>query len=174
MSLLTSGAAGRLTVTEPFGAAVSITAWEGTRPPVFFDLREGCRLEAVDLSRVLGIGAMPLPQAVRLLVGRLPAAGMDRVSIEGSRLLIEGAGWSARLEVAPDPWRVTRVREAVRGDRGWRIELDDHMRAVPGSVRLRRDDGRSAELELVSLEWNDGPDLPAVPELPRCEGSNRD
>lgn len=170
MALLTSRGEGRLTVSEPFGSAVSITAWRDLEPPLFFDLREGCRLEAADLSQILGIGAMPLPQAVRLLVGRLPTAGADRSSVvDGSGLLIEGPGWSARVEVAPEPWRIVAVRELSGGGDGWRIELGDHIGGVPGAVRIRRSDGRWAELELVSLQWNDAPDLPAIPDLPRCE-----
>jgi hypothetical protein len=174
MALLTSRGEGRLTVSEPFGSALSITAWRDLEPPLFLDLREGCRLEAVDLSQVLGIGAMPLPQAVRLLVGRLPTAGADRSSVVGgSGLLIEGPGWSARVEVAPEPWRIVAVRELSRGGDGWRIELSDHIGSVPGAVRIRRSDGRWAELELLSLQWNDAPDLPAIPDLPRCDDLDR-
>ncbi len=170
MALLTSGGEGRLTISQPFGAAASITAWRDGEPPVYYDLREGCRLEAVDLSQVLGIGAMPLPQAIRLLIGRLPTAGADRSSVvDGSGLLIEGPGWSARVEVAPEPWRILAVRELRGGGDGWRIELGDHIGGVPGSIRIHRSDGRWAELELLSLQWNDAPDLPAVPDLPRCE-----
>jgi hypothetical protein len=170
MALLTSGGEGRLTISQPFGAAASITAWRDGEPPVYFDLREGCRLEAVDLSQILGIGAMPLPQAIRLLVGRLPTVGTDRSSVEdGSGLLIEGPGWSARVEVAPEPWRILAVRELSGGGDGWRIELGDHIGSVPGSIRIHRSDGRWAELELLSLQWNDAPQLPVVPDLPRCE-----
>jgi len=169
LSLLTSGEAGRLTVSEPFGSAVSLTAWVGASPATFFDLRQGCRLDAVDLERVLGISAMPLPQAVRLLAGRLPAADGDRVSIRADgRLLVEGVGWRAVIEVAPEPWRVMSAAEERAGDGGWKIELSDHTASVPGVVRVQRENGRWAKLELVRLEWKDTIELPLLPELPVC------
>jgi hypothetical protein len=169
MALLTSGEEGRLTVSEPFGSAVSLTAWTGSKPPTFFDLRERCRLDAADLEMVLGVGAMPPPQAVRLLGGRLPAANGDRVTAgEDGQILVEGRGWAARVTVAPDPWRVISVEEI--GDRKgrWSLELDDHTLSVPGRVRVENRDGRWAELELVRLEWNQGGDLPALPALQPC------
>ncbi len=169
LSLLTSGEAGRLTVSEPFGSAISLTAWDSAAPATFFDLRQGCRLEAVDLEQVLGIAAMPLAQAVRLLGGRLPAAAGDRVSIRSDgRLLVEGAGWKALIEVAPEPWRVMSVAEEKVGGSGWKIELGDHTASVPGVVHVRRENGRWAELELVRLEWKDTGELPPLPELPAC------
>jgi hypothetical protein len=174
MALLTSGSGGRLTVSDPFGSAVSITAWRDREPPTFSDLREGCRLEAADLSQVLGIGAMPLPQAVLLLAGRLPASADDEISVqEGPWLVIRGSGWSSRVEVARDPWRVVSVQQVDGGTGGWRLDLRDHIGPVPGSVRIRRGDGRWAELELVRLEWNDHPVLPPVPELPNCADAVR-
>jgi hypothetical protein len=169
LSLLTSGEAGRLTISEPFGSAVSMTAWVGAGPATFFDLRQGCRLEAVDLERVLGISAMPLPQAVRLLAGRLPAADGDRVSIRSDgRLLVEGAGWKAVIEVASEPWRVMSVAEERAGGGGWKIELSDHTASVPGVVHVKQKNGRWAELELVRLEWKTTDELPLLPELPVC------
>jgi hypothetical protein len=169
LSLLTSGSEGRLTISEPFGSAVSVTAWRDLEPPAFFDLREGCKLDSADLSQILGIGAMPLPEAVRLLVGRLPSVDGDRVATtEDSVLWVDGTGWSARVVVAADPWRVVSVVEAGAGGPGWRIDLGDHIGSIPGSLRLKRSDGRWAELELVSLEWNDAIELPDLPELPPC------
>ena len=169
LSLLTSGEAGRLTVSEPFGSALSLTAWTGVGPSTFFDLRQGCRLEAADLEQILGIAAMPLPQAVRLLGGRLPAADGDRISIRSDgRLLIEGAGWKALIEVASDPWRVMSVAEENAGGGGWRIELGDHTASVPGVVHVQREKGSWAELELVRLEWNTANELPPLPEMPEC------
>jgi hypothetical protein len=169
LSLLTSGEAGRLTVSEPFGSAISLTAWDGAAPATFFDLRRGCRLEAVDLEQILGIAAMPLPQAVRLLGGRLPAADGDRVSIRSDgRLLVEGAGWTALIEVAPEPWRVMSVAQEKAGKGGWKIKLGGHTASVPGVVNVRRENGRWAELELVRLEWNAVDELPPLPELPVC------
>jgi hypothetical protein len=169
MSLLAAGAAGRMTVAEPFGAAVSILAWEGAAAPAFLDLREGCRLEAADLSRLLGIGSLPLPQAVAVLCGRLPAAAGDEVSVRsGGGLLVAGEGWAAEVEVAAEPWRVTAVRQAGGTGRGWRLLLADHAGAVPGSVRVESADGRWAELELLRLEWSRAAALPPLPELPVC------
>jgi hypothetical protein len=169
LSLLTSGEAGRLTVSEPFGSAISLTAWAGATSSTFFDLRQGCRVDAADLEQILGIAAMPLPQAVRLLGGRLPAADGDRISIRpDGRLVVEGAGWKALIEVAPEPWKVMSVVEEKVGGGGWKIELGDHTASVPGVVRVQRENGRWAELELVRLEWNAANELPLLPEMPAC------
>lgn len=169
IAMLTSGDAGRMTVSEPFGSAVSLTAWTGSGPPAFYDLREGCWLEASDLERVLGVAAMPLPQAVRLLGGRLPATADDRLSgRDDGRIGIEGSGWSALVTLGAAPWRVLEVEEGGSRKGRWRIVLGDHSLSVPGSLRVEDADGRWAELELVRLEWNDGVDLPALPDLPPC------
>lgn len=169
LAVRTSGLQGRLTVSEPFGSAVSITSWEGSEPPTFFDLREGCRLEASDLSQVLGIGILPLPQAVRLLGGRLPTAEGDRISLrEDGLLLIEGPGWAAVVTVMPEPWRVVSVEEMGSGRSGWSLKLSDHTSSVPGFVRVEQRGGRWAELDLISLEWKEGDTLPDLPELPDC------
>ena len=171
LAVLTSSDQGRLTVSEPFGSAVSLTAWTGSEPPTFFDLREGCRLESSDLEQVLGIAAMPLPQAIRLLAGRFPAIGNDRLTPrEDGRILVEGVGWRAFVTVESDPWRVIRVDEDENRGSGWLLELANHSLSVPGSVRVENRDGRWAELELVRLEWNDGGELPSLPDLPLCVG----
>lgn len=170
LSVRASGEEGRLTVSEPFGSAVSLTAWKSVDETAFFDLREGCRIEGSDLSQALGIGAMPLPQALRLLGGRLPAVATERVTPRNDgRLLIEGRGWAALVSLRADPWRVVLVEEVTELDKGWRIELSDHSLSVPGTVRLRNTDGHWAELELVRLEWTTGADLPPLPNLPLCE-----
>jgi len=169
MSVLTSGDEGRLTVSEPFGSAVSLTAWKALHPPTFFDLRKGCRLESSDLERALGVAAMPLPQAVRLLVGRLPATSEDRVTpLENGRVLVEGRYWAALVRVVADPYRVVSVEETGSRGRGWRFELRDHSLSVPGIVRVENPDGRWAELDLVRLEWSERGELPPRPELPLC------
>jgi len=169
MSVLTSGEAGRLTVSEPFGAAVSLTSWSGSQQPTFFDLREGCQIQAADLEQALGVAAMPLPQAVRLFGGRLPATGDDWVTPrEDGRILVEGLRWAALVTVAADPWRVVSVEQVDAQDRGWRLELSDHSLSVPGFIRVENADGRWAELELVRLEWNEGGELPPPPDLPLC------
>ena len=169
LALLTAGREGRMTVSEPFGSAVSITSWNGPDPPDFFDLRSGCRLEAAGLSQALGVGALPLPQAVKLLSGRLPVEEGDAVSVgEDGRLLVKGRGWSARVELIADPWRVISLEDAGSSTPTWRIVLSDHSSSVPGSARIEKADGGWAELELVRLEWNDGALLPPLPVLPLC------
>lgn len=174
LSVLTSDDAGRLTISEKFGSAVSITAWRASAPPTFFDLRESCRLEISDLSQVLGVGAMPLPQAVLLLVGRIPAVTDDVVSSAGgSSFLVEGEGWAAEVEIAADPWRVVGVREVGDSSSGWTIVLEDHTGAIPGSIRVKRSDGRRAELNLLRLEWHEDADLPELPALPLCVVKDR-
>jgi hypothetical protein len=168
LAVLTSGTAGRLTISESMGSAVSVTAWSGAGGGFFYDMREGCRLESADLSRVLGIGAMPLPQAVLLLAGRLPAAAGDTVAPTGNgRLLIRGEGWAAEVTVASDPWRVMTVEE-LRGGPGWEIALANHTGSVPGAVRLKTSNRRWAELELIRLEWHEGGELPLLPVVPWC------
>ncbi len=169
MSVLTSGEDGRLTVSEPFGAAVSLTSWSGSQQPTFFDLRKGCQLQATDLEQALGVAAMPLPQAVRLFAGRLPTFGDDWVAPhEDGRILIEGLRWAALVTVAAEPWRVVLVEQVGARGRGWRIELSDHSLSVPGFIRVKNADGRWAELKLVRLEWHEGGELPSTPELPLC------
>ncbi len=173
LSVITAGDAGRMTISEPFGAAVSLTAWAAEGPAVFFDMDEGCRREIEDLRAVLGLGALPMAQAVRLLGGRLPAMDGDTVEAGADgRLEIFGAGWAARVRVAPDPWRVVAVDALTAGDAGgWRIELGEHTSTVPGAIRVTNSDGRWAELELSRLEWPPNPSLPALPNFPRCGGS---
>jgi len=169
MAVLTSGDNGRLTISEPFGSAVSLTSWTAANPPTFFDLRKGCRLESSDLERALGVAAMPLPQALRLLVGRLPATSEDRVTVrEDGRIVVEGRDWAALVQVAAGPYRVVSVEEAGRQGGGWSFELKDHSLSVPGFVRVENPDGRWAELDLVRLEWSERGKLPPLPDLPPC------
>ena len=169
LSVRTSGEAGRLTVSEAFGSALSITAWQGSDPATFFDLREGCRLEAADLSRILGVPALPLPEAVRLLVGRLPSSAGDRIlARDDGRILVQGPTWAAQVEVATEPWRVVTVTEAGAGKPAWRFELSDHSASVPGVVRVMQREGGRAELALIRLEWNERETLPGLPDLPPC------
>jgi hypothetical protein len=170
LAVRAAGDEGRLTVSEPFGSAVSLTAWKSVDETAFYDLREGCRIEGSDLSQALGIGAMPLPQALRLLGGRLPAVETDTVTPRSDgRLVIEGQGWAALVSLLADPWRVVLVEEVTEREKGWRIELSDHRASVPGSVRLRDTDGHWVELQLVRFEWTAGSILPPLPNLPLCE-----
>ena len=174
LAVLTSGSEGRLTISESLGSAISVTAWAGTGGGYFYDMREGCFLESTDLSRVLGVGAMPLPQAVLMLGGRLPATDGDTVSAIGqSRLLVEGDQWAAEITLSSEPWRVRTVREVVKGSPGWSVVLGNHTGSVPGTVRLATSNRRWAELELIRLEWHQGGDLPALPAMPRCAVEGR-
>lgn len=170
LAVITAGDGGRMTVSEPFGAAISLTAWSTGGPAVFFDMEAGCRRPAADVEEVLGVRAVPLAQAVRLLGGRLPAlAGDDVVPRADGDIELVGDGWAARVRVAPDPWRVQEVAEvgALRG-RGWRIELDDHTSSVPGRIRVENVDGRWVELELTRMEWPESARLPDLPDFPEC------
>lgn len=171
LSVLTKGSAGRMTISEPFGSAASITAWRDGQTPELLDLRRGCRLEVADVSAVIGVARLPLPQAVRLLGGRLPALEGDRIEVStGGWIEIHGDGWSCRSRVAGDPWRVVEVDGPFGAEPPvWRLRLSHHTSSLPGSIRLDRSDGDWAELELVRLEWNSVKELPELPELPVCE-----
>jgi hypothetical protein len=175
LSLLTLGQSGRMTISEPFGSAISLTSWGGGGEPVFHDLREGCRLAAADLSAVLGVGALPLPQATRLLGGRLPALGEDRIEpANGGRLAVIGDWGSGLVTLVPDPWRIALVeQQPAPGNTGWSVRLEDHTLSVPGWIRVEGADGRWAELELVRLEWDRVEELPVLPDLPPCTGDRR-
>ena len=162
LSVLTVWDAGRVTISEPFGSAVSLTAWQGLSHPMVFDLRERCRFTTNDLSGVLGVSNLPLPQAIRILAGRLPALEGDRIEVSADgRLRVIGARWSGLVTVATDPWRVVAVEDITEGEgNGWRVELRDHAVSIPGWLRVRGDDGRWAELELTRLQWNTTTELP--------------
>ena len=172
LAVVTAGDEGRLTISEPFGGAVSLTAWSGRGPAVFFDMDEGCRREVVDLEEVLGVGALPLSQAVRLLGGRLPLIPGDEVVLDsGGAIEVRGAGWAARIRLSPQPWRVVEVSELGSvGRAGWHLELSSHASSVPGTIRLENSDGRWAELKLTRLEWPEQASLPELPVFERCAG----
>lgn len=171
LSVLTMGSAGRMTISEPFGSAASITAWAGDRLPELLDLRRGCRLQVGDVSAVIGVARLPLPQAVRLLGGRLPALEGDRIeTAPGGWVEVRGDGWSCRARVAAGPWRVVEVEGPLGVEPpGWRLRLSHHTSSLPGFIRLDRSDGDWAELELVRLEWNSVKELPELPQLPVCK-----
>jgi hypothetical protein len=172
LAVATADDRGRLTVSEPFGSAVSMTAWASGSPSIFFDMREGCQREVEDLEEVLGVAALPLGQAVRLLGGRLPALEDDEVTVEDSgAITVRGVGWAASVRLAEEPWRVLEVAEVQHdGARGWRLVLDDHTSSVPGEIRLEHPDGRWAELALTRLEWPNEVALPELPVFPACAG----
>ncbi len=169
LSVLVVGDQGRVTISEPFGSAVSLTSWSGSSTPEVYDLKEGCRFTTHDLSGVLGVGNLPLPQAVRLLGGRLPAVEGDTVEpADDGRLWVVAPRWTGKVTVASDPWRVVRVEDTTDGDPAWSAQLRDHTSTVPGWIRVKGVDGRWAELELVRLEWTTATELPPAPELPPC------
>jgi hypothetical protein len=172
LSVITAGRSGRLTISEPFGSAVSLTAWEADAPTVFFDMEQGCRREVDDLEDILGVGALPLEPAARLLGGRLPTTGDGEVRVDenGTIEVIEDE-FIATVRLAPDPWRVVEVwvNQDDRGD-GWHLELGSHASSVPGTIRIENPDGRWAELELKRLEWPTGASLPDLPGFPPCGG----
>jgi hypothetical protein len=173
LTVLQRGDSGRVTVNEPFGAAVSTVDWRVSGGAALFDFRRGCRLVESDLAEVAGVSALPIANAVRLLGGRLPAVAGDTVSpMASGRLRVDGVGWSAEVWVAVDPWRVILVEEVVEGGgEGWRIRLRNHSLSLPGWIRFEGAGRRWAELELLRLEWNTVAELPALPALPTCEPS---
>lgn len=162
------GNEGRMSVTEPFTGLLSLTAWSPGELMRVWDMRHGCRLDRAELSDVLGLSAMPLAQAVRLLGGRLPVGPGDSVLVSSDGLLrIDGGGWSGTVAVAPAPWRVVRVEDA--GENGaWWVELGDHGGSIPHTVRVERRDGPWARLELRRLEWKGDQALASLPDLPPC------
>jgi hypothetical protein len=173
LTVLSTPEGGRISVSEPFGSALSLTAWGRDGAARLFDLKEGCQVTAVDLGSVLKVGHLPLPQAVRLLAGRLPAGPGDVVDILApGQLRVGGADWACRVSLLSDPWRVTRVEELAPGADSWWAELEDHSGSFPGVVRLKHPEGRWAELELARLQWDTVGALPPLPELPPCAESD--
>ena len=170
LSVLTLGPAGRLSINGAFGAAQTLLSWTGGAPPVLYDLRHGCRLEAANVSALLGVTDLPLPQAILLLAGRLPALPDDEVrGLPDGRLLVQGVTWACVVSVRPEPWRVSAVEQVpARGSEGWSITVRDHALAVPSELRLEHPEGDWAELKLVGLQWNVNESLPELPELPLC------
>ncbi len=172
LSVITAGRAGRLTISEPFGSAVSLTAWEADAPTLFFDMENGCRREIEDLEDILGVGALPLEPAARLLGGRLPTTGRGEVRPDGKGAVeVTEDRFVATVRLAANPWRVVEVRvhRDEHGD-GWLLELGSHASSVPGTIRIEGPDGRWAELELKRLEWPSGASLPDLPDFPPCGG----
>lgn len=170
LSVLTAGEAGRLSINGSFGAAYSLTAWSGAAPPHLYDLRQQCHMVGADASSVIGVARLPLPQALRLLAGRLPMVDGDRLSLyHDGRLLIEGSDWACLASLHAEPWRVIAVEQLrPHGQPGWSITLDDHRLSVPGKLRFEHPQGEWAELDLVSLQWQAENQLPPLPDLPRC------
>jgi len=168
LSVLTRDGAGRMTVSGTFGGALSLVAWDRTGAATVADLKKGCRVAVSDASAVLGLARLPLPQAVRLLGGRMPHSRSSRtVPLGGGMYRVEGTGWSCRVRLASEPWRVVRVEGPAATPR-WSVELSRHTGSLPGRLEITAPSGRHVVLELVRLEWNTGAALPPLPELPPC------
>ena len=58
LAVVTAGD-GRMTISEPFGGAVSLSAWTAGGSSMFFDMDQGCRREVDDLEEVLGVAPFP-------------------------------------------------------------------------------------------------------------------
>ena len=165
MAVLTSGDAGRLTVTEPFGSAVSITAWDGDRVRLY-DFERDCAAWIAGDELLPAVRALSPERAVRLLAGRLPAAPADVVAIDtGGRVAIRGAGAGLDAALAPDPWRVA---SASADDGSWSIEVRHHTGALPAVFDVRDERGRRVGVELLQFEWSEARELPDLPDLPPC------
>jgi hypothetical protein len=170
LSVLVVGAAGRFSVSERMGSALSIAAWGPTGADQLYDLREGCRLVGDGAAEVFGFRALPLRQAARLLAGRLPAGDDDRVVVlPTGQIRVDGRGWGADVRLAPGPWRVVEVRQRDGEDAaGWRVEISEHAGSVPTALEVTGADGRWVRLAAVQIQWNTVDELPPLPELPRC------
>lgn len=171
LSVLTLDGAARLSVSEPLGSTLMIAASTPDGGSALLDLRAGCRLAGHDPTTGFGLTGLPLDRAARLLGGRLPAMGDDRVErTAAGELLVTGDGWRAAVGVAPDPWRVVTVRDARPGvEPGWSLAVTDHTLSLPKQLRIERADGEWAELEVVGLEWDTVTELPPLPDLPPCD-----
>ena len=168
LSLVRLEAAGRLTISEPFGSTVAVADWNSRGETRLYDLKQACQIEGGRLSEVLGVAAMPVPAVSRLLGGRFPVTAGDRVRFgSDGRIEILGSQWTGFVSVLPSPWRVVKV-EGPPGDGSWTLWLKDHSGSVPGWIRVEGSDGRWAELELVRLEHSTVTSLPPLPTLPVC------
>ena len=134
-------------------------------------------LVAAAAAVIAGVLAVPAGHTVLFRPGvptdvTLADIGGDRVVIgSGGAVEVRGAGWAARLRLAPQPWRVVEVSEmGTGGAGGWRFELGYHTSSVPGAIRVENADGRWAELELTRLEWPQNASLAALPAFEDCSG----
>jgi hypothetical protein len=167
-SFSTSAGGGTMAISDSFGRALVMASWTDDGRSVLYDLDAGCRIPGADLAGMIGAGGLPVEQAVRLLSGRLPAAAGDRIDVRAGGLEITGEGWSARVTVTGDPWRVLEVRAGNGADAAWRIELGDHTGSIPKAVYVERSDGDWARLTLVRRETTGNDALPELPDLPVC------
>jgi hypothetical protein len=171
LSLLGLDHRGQLSVSEPFGALVSVSTWSDYESATVYDMKAGCRIDGASLDRVFGVASLPMSQALRLLSGRLPSIKGDRIAFgENNTLAVTGDHWKARIWLEEGPWRVVRVEDALNpAEALWSVDLSDHTSTVPGKIRFEHVQTGWAELELVSLQWNQLEALPAAPQLPLCE-----
>ena len=136
---------------------------------------EGCRREVDDLEEVLGVGALPLSQAVRLLGGRLPAVAGDEVELDdGGAIEVRRRRLGGHEFVSPQTrggWSRWRELGRGRGRMAGGSNSSSHTSSVPGEIRLENSDGRWAELELTRLEWPERRDrCPICRISPPCAG----
>jgi hypothetical protein len=164
LSVVARDGAGRITVSEPFGAAVVVAGWSARGQTRVFDLREGCRLSYRQAGEAVGLGALPLERAVRLLGGRLPLLPGDEIALgDDATVRAAGGDWSGELTLDRDPWRVVEVRSA-----GFTVELTDHTSSLPGRLRILGRDEEPVTMVLSSLKWEAPPQLSPLPDLPPC------
>ena len=155
---------GRITVSEPFGAAVLVAGWGDESETGVYDLREGCRLTEEQAGGALGLGALPLGRAARLFGGRLPDLPGDEIQPrQGGVFFIRGEHWQAEVTVESDPWRVLRVKSG-----GYSVELDQHTSSVPGRLRVLDQDGDVVQIVLSTLKWEAPAELAPLPDLQAC------
>jgi len=171
MALLGVDRQGQISISEPFGALVSVSVWSDYGTVTVYDMKAGCRIDGARLDRVFGVASLPMAQALRLLGGRFPSTEDDIISLEEAQMVtVAGDRWKARVWLEGEPWRIVRVEDAdyPAGPR-WSIELSDHTSTVPGRIRFDHDETGWAELELISLQWDQLDTLPAPPQLPLCD-----
>jgi len=166
MAILAWEDRGRLTISEPLGSTVSITAWEGRETPEIFDMRHGCKISRAAIREEMGMAGFPARRLVRLLAGRLPDLPGDRIAIDGGdSVRIISPGWQARIVLAADPWRIIRIE-----GEDWEVTLDDHTSSLPGRLVIHDKEGRWARLELRRLKWEISREPGVLPDLPICTG----
>ena len=171
LTLLGLDRRGQMSISEPFGALVSVSTWSDFDSVTVYDMKAGCRVDGASLDRVFGVVSLPMSQALRLLGGRLPSIKGDHIVIdEGNSVTIAGDRWKARVWLESRPWRVVRVDDATDPDGPrWMVELSGHTSTLPGKIRFEHDQTGWAELELVSLQWDQLETLPAPPQLSPCK-----
>jgi len=160
------GGNGRMTVSEPFGAAVILAGWDAEEAEQVFDLREGCRLLSGAVPVGFGLEGLPLRRIFRVLGGRLPVLRGEAVEVVDDQVVeVSTDRGVVRATLDRDPWRIVKV-EGI----GFSVTLDQHSSSLPGRIRFRSDSGDKAELELVRLQWQHTGGWAPLPDLPPCVG----